>query len=94
MPPRNRRTTLCAFLLTGALSITVTGARTVITAAPALAAVTTADAWTDKPRYAPGEPATVTAKVSGTGPVNFRLTHLGTLVSSGTVQATGAGAVS
>ncbi|WP_197517504.1 glycoside hydrolase family 66 protein [Microbacterium karelineae] len=60
---------------------------------PAAAAADLGDAWTDKSRYAPGETVTVTAEVSGTGPVDFSLVHLGAVVASGTVQATGDGEV-
>lgn len=65
----------------------------VIPALPA-AAADLGDAWTDKARYAPGEQVTVTAEVSGTGPVEFSLVHLGAVVDSGVVTATGAGEVS
>lgn len=52
------------------------------------------DAWTDQSRYAPGQAVTVTAEVSGTGPVHFSLVHLGAVVDSGTVDADGSGRVS
>lgn len=65
-----------------------------LVAAPPAAAADVGDAWTDKARYAPGEQVTVTAEVSGTGPVEFSLVHLGEVVDTGTVDATGAGTVS
>jgi dextranase len=76
-------------------AVTIAGlavAGIVVPAAPA-AAADLGDAWTDKARYAPGEQVTVTAEVSGTGPVLFSLVHLGTVVDTGTVTATGSGQV-
>jgi hypothetical protein len=51
------------------------------------------DAWTDKARYAPGEPVRISAEVSGNGPVEFSLVHLGAVVDSATVSADGDGQV-
>ncbi|HEX2312607.1 MAG TPA: glycoside hydrolase family 66 protein [Thermomonospora sp.] len=56
-------------------------------------AATVLDAWTDASRYAPGQEATVTARVDGSGPVTFRLTHLGDVVQQATVQSSGSGQV-
>lgn len=76
--------------------ITIAGltvAGIVVPALPA-AAADLGDAWSDKARYAPGEQITVTAEVTGTGPVTFSLVHLGNVVDTETVAATGSGQVS
>lgn len=73
---------------------TVIAAGVILPAVPASAASVAGDAWTDQARYAPGAPVTVTAEVSGTGPVTFSLVHLGETVQSATVQADGSGTVS
>lgn len=76
-------------------AVTIAGlavAGIIVPAAPA-AAADLGDAWTDKARYAPGEQVTVTAEVSGTGSVQFSLVHLGDVVDTGTVTATGSGQV-
>lgn len=75
------------------IAITALAAAGIIIPALPAAAADLGDAWTDKARYEPGEQVTVTAEVSGTGPVDFSLVHLGAVVDSGTVQATGSGEV-
>ncbi|NNG34782.1 glycoside hydrolase family 66 protein [Nakamurella aerolata] len=61
----------------------------------AAATVTVGDAYVDLPRYAPGQPVTVSADLSAaggtwTGPVTFTVTHLGEPVATATVTATAA----
>lgn len=65
----------------------------VLSAFPA-AAATVGDAWTDKSRYSPGQQVTVTVEVAGSGPVDFSLVHLGSVVQAATVQANASGTVS
>ncbi|MGX5697568.1 glycoside hydrolase family 66 protein [Agromyces soli] len=84
-PPVRRRMAVAAVAALAAAGV-------MVPALPA-AAADLGDAWTDKARYAPGEQVTVTAEVSGTGPVEFSLVHLGTVVDSGTVTADGSGEV-
>ncbi|MCE6998393.1 RICIN domain-containing protein [Saccharothrix sp. S26] len=79
-------------LLAGATAVLATAASAVMSTTTAHAATVT-DAWTDAARYAPGAAATVTASVSGSGPVRFTLTHLGDVVTAATVQASGSGQV-
>ncbi|NJP30177.1 hypothetical protein FLW53_39515, partial [Microbispora sp. SCL1-1] len=76
--------------LVGGLALTCTAIAAIPSAA---SAATVTDAWTDSSRYAPGEDAVVTAKVDGSGPVTFTLTHLGDVVEQATVQASGSGQV-
>ncbi|MEV5348321.1 glycoside hydrolase family 66 protein [Streptomyces achromogenes] len=81
---RVRRTGLAAGLVLAASGLAF------VPASPASAAGVS-DAWTDASRYSPGQEATVTAQIDGSGPVTFTLTHLGDVVKSGTVQADGSG---
>ncbi|WP_326595989.1 glycoside hydrolase family 66 protein [Streptomyces sp. NBC_01803] len=74
-------------------TLALAGAGVVALPATEAAAATVSDAWTNASRYAPGQEAVVTARVDGSGPVNFKLTHLGDVVAQGTVSAGGSGEV-
>ncbi|GAA2117631.1 hypothetical protein GCM10009759_64240 [Kitasatospora saccharophila] len=86
-----RRRPVRGALVTGAALACLAG---VMLPAGTASAATVTDAWTDASRYAPGQDAVVTARVDGSGPVTFTLTHLGDTVASTTVQADGSGQVS
>ncbi|MEW9555383.1 glycoside hydrolase family 66 protein [Nonomuraea sp. NPDC050783] len=77
-------------LITG---LALAAAAVAVVPATMASAATVTDAWTDASRYAPGQEATVTAKVDGSGPVTFALTHLGDVVQQATVQSSGSGEV-
>jgi hypothetical protein len=89
---RKKMGTRLSRTLGACVTAALVAAGVVVPALPASAA-TVGDAWTDKARYSPGQPVTVTAEVTGSGPVNFSLVHLGSVVRTGTVQATSAGTV-
>lgn len=79
--------------LLGGCAITALAAAGLSVPALPAAAAEVSDAWTDKARYAPGDPVRISAEVSGTGPVEFSLVHLGAVVDSATVNADGDGQV-
>lgn len=87
---KQRRFTRPLTLLFG---LTLVGAGTALAPATPAAAATVTDAWTDASRYQPGRPATVTARVGGSGPVTFTLTHLGRVVDRASLRADGSGTV-
>ncbi|GAB3173297.1 hypothetical protein GCM10027059_44050 [Myceligenerans halotolerans] len=90
-PPSVRRPRFLRRL--GMCAIAALAAAGAMVPAPPAAAAEVGDAWTDKARYAPGEQVEISAEVTGSGPVEFSLVHLGTVVDSATVEATGDGEV-